>query len=93
MGAIQFQLVALYGQAGNLNCRANFTNQLFNEALCRTTCLDLPTVFAGDYNLDVTTLDAYDWLMHHGFVTAQTLHESLHAWNGDAQYLQRCYTT
>eukprot|EP00438_Fugacium_kawagutii_P032555 Skav201091 [mRNA] locus=scaffold2562:88776:94007:+ [translate_table: standard] len=77
IGGTWLQLIALYGQSGNLTSHASFTNQLFHEALKRTAGINLPTIFAGDWNLDVTTLDSWEWLQGRGYATAQQLYSEL----------------
>lgn len=74
LGVTWVQVIVIYGYStGHPGWRA-LTNNLFQYACNLSKQLALPTIYLGDYNLDVHTLQGYEALAEQGYVSLQQLH-------------------
>lgn len=78
VGSLTVQLVQIYGYP---SCHADsryMTNELCRHACSEAMQLDMPTIYAGDFNHPPATLPAFQVLLAKGYVTSQQLYGRLH---------------
>ena len=78
VGSLTIQLVQIYGYP---SCHADsrtMTNELCRHACSEAMQLDMPTIYAGDFNHPPAALPAFQVLLAKGYVTSQQLYGRLH---------------
>ena len=77
-GGMYVQIITIYGYTGGNSWHKHATNQLFANAIQKAENINLPVMFAGDFNMDVHQLDLYDFLEAKGYSSLQRLHEHMY---------------
>ena len=78
VGSLTIQIVQIYGYP---SCHADsryMTNELCRHACSEAMQLDMPTIYAGDFNHPPATLPAFQVLLAKGYTTSQQLYGRLH---------------
>ena len=76
-GGLHVQVLTIYGYTGGNTWHKQATNQLFASAIRKAENINLPVMFAADFNMDVHQLDFYSFLESKGYSFFQRLHENM----------------
>lgn len=71
VGELHIQTFVIYGMTGSVAGHVEFTNNLFNHAIHMSKEINIPSIFMGDFNIDVHKLEGFHSLQETGFVTLQ----------------------
>ncbi len=78
IGAMWIQVFVIYGFTSSIRASKEHTNQLFNHAYKKSCELPLPAIFAGDFNMDISELELYPFLLEKGFDTVQNIYQKMY---------------
>ena len=65
----------MYGYTGGNAWHKKATNELFEHAIKMSHTTNMPTLFVGDFNMDVHDLEQFDSSRAKGYMSLQMLHE------------------
>ena len=74
-GTMYVQIITIYGYTGGNAWHKKATNELFERAIKMSHTTNMPTLFVGDFNMDVHDLEQFDSLRSKGYMSLQMLHE------------------
>ena len=74
-GTMYVQIITIYGYTGGNAWHKKATNELFEHAIKMSHTTNMPTLFVGDFNMDVHDLEQFDSLRAKGYMSLQMLHE------------------
>lgn len=77
VGAIHFQLFAIYGVAQSVPNGGAYTEAILAEAIRRSKFLSLPSIFAGDFNLKIEDSLGYKSLQEEGYQHLGEMHRRI----------------
>ena len=78
VGSLTIQLVQIYGYPSCHVDSRSMTNELCRHACSEAMQLDMPTIYAGDFNHPPAALPAFQVLLAKGYVSSQQLYGRLH---------------
>ena len=78
VGATWIQVFVIYGYTSSIRASKEHTNQLFNQAYKKSCELPLPVIFAGDFNMDISELELYPFLIENGYDSVQNKFQKMY---------------